>query len=264
MGVVNVTPDSFSDGGRYLDPAAAVNHALALAAEGADILDLGGESTRPGSQPASVEVEWRRIEPVLRRLRTATSVPLSVDTTKSAVARRALDLGADLINDTSGLTEQPELAEAVARAGAALIVMHRRGRPATMQRAPRYRDLFGEISHFLRRALNLARRSGVRPTSLVADPGIGFGKTVRHNLELLANLQRLRSLGVPLMVGASRKTFIGKLTGMKVDQRLEGSLAAATAAALAGAAIVRVHDVGATVRALAVADAIRFYRAGAL
>jgi dihydropteroate synthase len=260
MGVVNVTPDSFSDGGRFLDPGAAVEHALALAGEGADLLDLGGESTRPGSMPVSSEVEWRRIGPVLRRLREATRVPISVDTTKASVARRALDFGADLINDTSGLSDATEIADLVAAAGAALIVMHRRGRPATMQRAPRYRDLFGEINGFLRRALALARRRGVRPTSLVADPGIGFGKTVRHNLELVAHLRRFRRLKVPLLIGASRKSFIGKLTGMEPERRLEGSLAAATAAALAGAAIVRVHDVGATVRALAVADAIKARR----
>ena len=260
MGVLNVTPDSFSDGGRFLDPGRAVAHGLALLAEGADLLDLGAESTRPGSAPVSIPVEWRRLEPVLRRLRAQTDRPISIDTTKAEVARRALDHGADLINDTSGLTEEPELADWVARAGAGLILMHRLGPPAVMQRAPRYRDLFGDIIRCLRRGLSRARRRGVRRTSLIADPGIGFGKTVRHNLELLANLQRLRVLNVPLLVGASRKSFIGKLTGQEVDQRLEGSLAAATAAALAGAAIVRVHDVAATVRALAVADAIRQHR----
>ena len=259
MGVVNVTPDSFSDGGRYAAPGAAIDHGRALLGEGADLLDLGGESTRPGSQPVPAVEQWRRIGPVVEAL-ARDGVPLSVDTASAEVAERALAAGARIVNDISALGD-PAMARVVAAAGAGLVLMHMRGTPADMQRDPRYADAPAEVAAFLAGRLEIAGRAGIARESIVLDPGVGFGKAARHSLEVLARLAALTSLDRPVLVGVSRKSFIGQILDLPVDQRLEGSLAAAAIAVFQGARIVRVHDVAATVRAMRVADALRAARA---
>lgn len=268
MGVLNLTPDSFSDGGLWLDPPRAVDHALCLLEEGADLLDLGAESTRPGggvygagAATVTPEEEMARLLPVLEAVRRATRAPLSVDTRKGEVARRALDAGADLINDVSALAD-PGLGRAVAAAGCPLVLMHSRGDLSTMQRDIRFTDLLGEVRSELAEAMARAAASGVDEEQLVLDPGIGFGKTAEQNLALLGRLQELAPLGRPLLVGASRKSFIGRVleaAGRPVpgpQERLPGSLAAVAWAAARSSAIVRVHDVAETVQFLAVWQAI--------
>ena len=259
MGVVNVTPDSFSDGGRYLGAEAAIAHGLALAEAGADLLDVGGESTRPGSLPVSPEAELARVLPVIEGLRARTSVPLSVDTTKAEVAREALRAGAHLINDITGFSADAELPRVVAEAGAACCLMHIQGTPATMQQAPRYDDLVEDVLAFLEAAVARAEAAGIARERILLDPGIGFGKTFEHNLYLLRRLNELRVLGLPLLVGTSRKGFLGRLAGGKpAAERLAATLGSvASMAALGGADVVRVHDVAEARDALAVADAIR-------
>jgi dihydropteroate synthase len=258
MGIVNVTPDSFADGGRYLDPAAAVRQARALAAEGADLLDVGAESTRPGSPGVPADEERARLLPVLERLLHDSPCPVSVDTSKPEVAEAALALGAHMVNDVTGLAGGPELARVCAAHGAGLTVMHMRGTPRTMQVDPRYDDLLGEVRAGLETAVALAEGAGVAPESLCVDPGIGFGKTVAHNLTLLKRLDVLRSIGKPILVGPSRKSFIGALLDhLPPAERLEGTLAACIMAVMAGAHIVRVHDVAAVRRAVRVAEAVR-------
>lgn len=259
-GVVNLTPDSFSDGGRFLDAEAAVAHARRLLAEGADLLDLGAESTRPGSQPVPADEQWRRLSPALETLARETDACLSVDTASASVAERALAAGAHVVNDITALGD-PAMAGVVAGAGAGLVLMHMVGTPADMQRDPRYQDAAGEVAAQLAARLAAARAAGIEPDHVALDPGIGFGKSVRHNLELLARLESLTGLGRPVMVGVSRKSFIGQLLDRPVDQRLEGSLAAAAIAVFLGARIVRTHDVAATVHAVRVADALRAARA---
>lgn len=264
MGVVNVTPDSFSDGGKFHDPNAAIAHGLRLVEQGAGILDVGGESTRPGGgdygqgmTALDDEREIARILPVVRGLARQTRTPISIDTRKLEVARAALDAGASVVNDVSGLTHAPALARLVAERGAALCVMHARGDFATMQVAPFYDDLQGEVGAFLAAAAARAEEAGVARERIAIDPGIGFGKTTAHNCALLASIPRLAELGYPVVVGASRKAMVGALTGVAVpSERLFGSLGAAVAAAMRGASVVRVHDVKATVEALKVADAI--------
>jgi dihydropteroate synthase len=268
MGVLNLTPDSFSDGGLWLDPPRAVDHSLGLLEEGADLLDLGAESTRPGggvygAGAATVppEEEAKRLLPVLEAVRRATGAPISVDTRKGAVARRALDAGADLINDVSGLAEI-ELGRAVAAAGCPLVLMHSRGDLGTMQRDIRFTDLLGEVRGELAEAMARAAACGIAEEQLVLDPGIGFGKTAEQNLALLGRLDELAPLGRPLLVGASRKSFIGRAveaSGRPMpgpQERLPGSLAAVAWAAARSAALVRVHDVAETVQFLAVWQAI--------
>ncbi|MBI4011270.1 MAG: dihydropteroate synthase [Candidatus Rokubacteria bacterium] len=257
MGVVNVTPDSFSDGGRFLDPAAAYRHACALVAEGAEILDVGAESTRPGSRGVSAAEEQDRLLPVLERLLKEPPCPVSVDTAKAEVAGAALALGAHMVNDVTGLAGGPELARLCARHGAALCLVHMRGTPATMQAAPHYDDLLGEVRERLGAAVAAAEAAGVAPDAICIDPGIGFGKTVAHNLTLLKRLDGLALLGKPILVGPSRKSFIGAVLDLPPAERLEGTLAACVAAVQAGAHILRVHDVGAVRRAVRVAEAIR-------
>ncbi|WP_434379914.1 dihydropteroate synthase [Melittangium boletus] len=259
MGVVNVTPDSFSDGGRYLDPEAAVAQGLRLAEAGADLLDLGAESTRPGARPVPAEAQLARLLPVIEGLRARTDVPLSVDTTLAAVARGTLAAGAVLINDISGGHFEPALFGAVAEAGAACCLMHIQGTPETMQRAPRYEDVVEDVLAFLEEGVARAVAAGVARERLLVDPGIGFGKTAGHNLFLLRRLDELRVLGLPVLVGTSRKGFLGGLTGGRpVDERLAASLGSVAAlAALGSVDIVRVHDVAETRDALAVADALR-------
>ncbi|RKH90882.1 dihydropteroate synthase [Corallococcus sp. AB045] len=264
MGVVNVTPDSFSDGGSFPDAASAVEHALKLVDAGADILDVGGESTRPGSLPVSADEELSRILQVVEGIKRRSTVPISVDTTKAAVAKEALKAGAHLINDVTGFHLDPALAGVVAAAGAACCLMHTQGMPKTMQQDPRYADVVGEVMDYLEEGMFQATEAGIPRERILLDPGIGFGKTLEHNLFLLRRLEELRGLGQPLLVGTSRKSFLGKLTGGKGPQeRLAATLGSVAAMAiLGGADVVRVHDVGEARDALAVADAIRRARGG--
>ena len=255
MGVVNVTPDSFSDGGRFLDPAAAADRARRLAAEGADLIDLGAESTRPGAQPVSPAEQVRRLVPVLEALRD-DGLCLSVDTASAEVADAALAAGAALVNDVTALRD-PAMAAVVARSGAGVVLMHLRGTPATMQGEARYADVAIEVRDELAARLAAARAAGIEDDRIVVDPGIGFAKTAEQNHELLAGLPLLAELGRPVLVGVSRKSFLGKLLDLPVGERLEGGLAAAAIAVFLGARVVRTHDVRATVRALRVADALR-------
>lgn len=262
MGVVNVTPDSFSDGGRFFDADAAVKHALALVEAGADLLDVGGESTRPGADEVPEEEEARRVLPVLERLaRELPTVPLSIDTSKAAVARRAVAAGASLVNDVTHLRDEA-MVRVVAETGVAACVMHLRGTPRTMQKDPRYDDVVADVLDVLEDALRRAEAKGVPRQRVFVDPGIGFGKTVAHNLLLLRRLGDLRLLGAPVLVGTSRKSFLGQLTGGKpANERVVASAAsAAVMSVLGGADVVRVHDVAETRDALAVADAIRAAR----
>ena len=253
MGIVNVTPDSFSDGGRFAAVDDAIAHARSLICEGADILDIGGESTRPGAEPVDAEDEWRRIAPVLEAL-AESGVPLSVDTRHAAVMRKALDLGADMINDVHGFLGDGAV-DAVAASSAALCVMHMRGDPRTMQSAAVYADVVDEVLGFLRNRVRVLRDARVAAARLLVDPGIGFGKTLHDNLALLAATARFARLA-PVLVGVSRKSMIGQLTGRSMHDRLAGSVAGALAAVAHGASLVRVHDVAATRDALAVWSAI--------
>jgi dihydropteroate synthase len=264
MGVVNITPDSFSDGGRHLERAAAIQHALALVAAGADLVDIGGESTRPGAGEVPAQVELDRVLPVLEAVRAQSDIPISVDTRKAPVAREAVRLGAVLVNDVSGLGHDPALASVVAEAGAALALMHIQGTPETMQVDPRYDDVVAEVIEKLAGSIDRAVAAGVARERIWIDPGIGFGKTLGHNLFLLRHLAELRVLGAPVLVGTSRKRFIGALAGGRPpEERLPGTLASiAAVAVLQGADVVRVHDVQEAKDALAVADAIARAREG--
>lgn len=251
MGIVNVTPDSFSDGGRHADTTAALKHAQRLVAEGADILDIGGESTRPGAPTVPADEEWARIEGVLRGA-MGWGVPLSVDTCKAEVMQRALDLGVDIVNDVQALGA-PGALDAVARhPSCGVCVMHMKGSPATMQDAPIYDDVLDEVRHFLQARLQVLAGAGIGLERVTLDPGIGFGKTPAHNLALLRRQKELLGLGRPLLLGWSRKSTLGEVTGRPVEQRLAASLAAALAAVQQGAAVVRVHDVAPTVDVLRV------------
>jgi dihydropteroate synthase len=251
MGIVNVTPDSFSDGGRHADTAAALRHCEQLVAEGADILDIGGESSRPGAAPVSLEDELARVLPVVEGA-LRLGVPLSVDTVKPEVMRRALELGADIVNDIAALQAPGALQAVAAFPHAGVCLMHMRGEPATMQQRPAYDDVVAEVVGFLRERLAALAAAGIATERIVLDPGIGFGKSVEHNLELLRRQGELLALGRPLLLGWSRKSTLGALTGREVGERLPASLAAALAAVQHGAHIVRVHDVAATVDALRV------------
>ncbi len=244
MGVVNVTPDSFSDGGRFLDPSLAVAHGLELQSEGAGILDIGGESTRPGAAPVPVAEELERVVPVIEGLIAANAAAkLSIDTSKSAVAAAALRAGASIVNDVTGLRAAPEIGGLVADSGAELCLMHMLGDPRTMQSDPHYDDVVSDVKHFLEERMAFAISQGVAEERILLDPGIGFGKTVAHNLELLARLGEIVALGRPVVIGTSRKSFIGRLTGREVDQRLAGTIATNVLAYERGARIFRVHDV---------------------
>jgi dihydropteroate synthase len=257
MGVLNVTPDSFSDGGRFLDHEAAVAHGLRMAEEGAALLDVGGESTRPGSDAVTVEEELARVLPVIKRLAAEVDVPLSIDTRKPEVARAALDAGAVVVNDVSAARE-PGMLEVVAASGAGLVLMHMLGQPNTMQVEPRYEDVVREVRAYLAGRLDAAESAGIDRDRLAVDPGLGFGKTYEHNIELMRHLDSFVDLGVPVVVGPSRKSFIGTALGdLPVDQRLEGTIGAAAWMAGRGAHVVRVHDVGPVARTLLVVDAIR-------
>jgi dihydropteroate synthase len=255
MGILNVTPDSFSDGGRHESPAAAVAYGLRLVEEGADILDVGGESTRPGAAPVAADEELARVIGVVRGLVEQTRIPVSVDTHCPAVARAALDAGAVIVNDVTGLRD-PEMRAVVRAAGAGAVIMHMQGEPRTMQRAPAYTDVVGEVYDWLQRRVGEVVAEGLAPDTLVIDPGIGFGKTSDHNLALLGALRRFAEMGPPLLVGLSRKRFIGDITGAPVDDRLPGSLTALVWCIWRGASILRVHDVRASVAAVRMATAL--------
>jgi len=242
-GIVNVTPDSFSDGGRYLDPEAAVDHAAALVEQGADLIDIGGESSRPGSAPVAPDEELRRVMPVVRAVCRKVAVPVSVDTTKAVVAQRALDAGAAIVNDISALRFDPGMAQVVAKAGAGLVLMHMQGTPQTMQQAPCYWDVVAEVRDFFRERLAAAARAGIAAEQILLDPGLGFGKNLEHNLTLVDRLDRLVELGRPLMIGPSRKAFIGEVLDRAVSERVMGTAAVVAVAVLRGARLVRVHDV---------------------
>jgi dihydropteroate synthase len=254
MGIVNVTPDSFSDGGLFLDAEAAIAHGRELMAEGADILDIGGESTRPGADPVDADEEIRRVIPVIEAL-AGEGARISVDTTKAEVARRALDSGATIVNDVSAFRFDPELPGVVAEAGATCVLMHMLGEPRTMQKDPRYDEVVTDVKRFLEERIEHAVARGVAGDNIWVDPGIGFGKTLEHNLELIARLDEIVAIGRPVVFGASRKSFLGKLTGRQVDERLAGTIAANIIAHERGARVFRVHDVGPTVDALKVAAA---------
>ena len=260
MGIVNVTPDSFSDGGHFIDPHRAVDHALQLVGEGADILDIGGESTRPGAEPVPLDEELRRVVPVITELSSRADIPISVDTMKPEVARQCLDAGAAIINDVSGFRNPAMIALAVDyRPG--LVVMHMRGLPPTMQNQPQYRDVVGEIAAFFDDRLTKLSEAGVAREAITLDPGIGFGKTLDHNLEIIANLGSFCRFGRPVCLGVSRKGFIGKICGREKRDRLAGSLAiAAFAAARGQAQLLRVHDVAPTRDAAVLLDAIDRHR----
>jgi dihydropteroate synthase len=257
MGVVNVTPDSFYDGGLYFEPARAIERALELAAEGADIIDVGGESSRPGAHPVQAGEEKRRILPVVEVLKEKKSVLISVDTTKAEVAEAAVEAGAHIINDISAGRFDPRMLPLAAETGAGLILMHMKGTPRTMQHSPRYEDVVAEVKAFLFERIEAAAACGVSAENIIIDPGIGFGKKLEHNLALLNNLLTLAELRRPMLVGISRKSFIGKiLGGLEAQDRLEGTIAAAVISLMNGAAVLRVHDLRAVKKAIAVAESI--------
>ena len=257
MGIINVTPDSFSDGGRFDSPEKAVEEGIRMEEDGADILDIGGESTRPGSDPVSPEEEMRRIIPVIRALASRTDLPLSVDTMKASVARKALGEGAEIVNDVSAMGADDAMAKVVADAGAAVVLMHMRGMPKSMQTGDlAYHSLRGEIIAFLRKRIERAGDVGIDPMQIMVDPGLGFGKTAADNMRLIRYLREFRILGRPILVGASRKAFIGRVTGGTPVERSEGTAAAVTAAILNGGQIIRVHDVPMMKKVAAVADSV--------
>jgi dihydropteroate synthase len=256
MGIVNVTPDSFSDGGRYLDTAAAVEQCLRLADEGADIVDVGGESTRPRAPEVPADEEADRVAPVIEAVAARLDVPISVDTSKPHVARAALEAGAAMINDVTAGAERGML-ELAAERGVPIVLMHMKGTPRTMQDDPRYDDVVADVAEFLDARRAAAVAAGVRAERVIVDPGLGFGKTVEHNVEILARLAELGSLGCPLLVGPSRKSFIGRVLGLDVGERLLGTAAAVVACVLGGAHVVRVHDVAEMRQVCDIADAVR-------
>lgn len=257
MGVLNVTPDSFSDGGRFFEGEKAVEHGLQMAADGADVIDVGGESTRPYAKEISAEEELDRVIPVVKALSRELKIPISIDTMKARVAREALQTGASMINDVSALRFDPQMARLAAEADVPVILMHMKGRPGDMQQNPVYGDLLGEISDFLKAAVDRAVSDGVREERIILDPGIGFGKTFDHNLMILNNLARLGTLGRPLLIGPSRKAFLGRILDKEAPARDTGTMAAVSAALLNGAHMVRVHNVKMAVETVKVIDAIR-------
>ena len=257
MGIVNVTPDSFSDGGRFLDNSTAIDHACALEEQGADILDIGGESTRPGATPVPLEEELRRVIPVIQSLSRRVRCLISIDTYKAAVAEAAVAAGAAIINDISGLTFDPEMLRTCAACDAGVIVMHIQGTPQTMQQAPRYTAVVDEILAFFEERLATLEAAGVAPERVALDPGIGFGKTAQHNLEILGNIARFRSLGRPVLIGHSRKRFLKKILDTPLDEFTAGTIGVSVALAEQGVDLLRVHDVAATRDALVAWNAVR-------
>lgn len=261
MGVLNVTPDSFSDGGMHFDKSRAVDHALRMIDEGADILDIGGESTRPGSDPVSLDEELRRTIPVIEALAKNIPIPISIDTYKSDVAVRALEAGAAIVNDISGMRFDPEMPKVISRFKSPVVIMHIKGTPKKMQVNPTYKALIPEIMDYFRAGIRLAAQSGIPDNMIILDPGIGFGKTYEHNLEIINDLEQFSLLGKPLLIGPSRKAFLGKILGdLPAHERLEGTAAAVAISIIKGAHIVRVHDVKEMARVAKVADAIKRQR----
>lgn len=256
MGILNVTPDSFSDGGLFAEVEKAVEHAKNMVAEGADIIDVGGESSRPGADTVSVEVEKARVLPVIERLAGTVEVPISIDTYKSSVARDALNMGACMVNDITALRGDPDMASVVAEAGVPVVLMHMKGTPRDMQLDPHYDSLISEITSFLSIRIQAAMDAGISQNQIIIDPGIGFGKTVAHNLEIIRRLSEFKPLGKPILIGTSRKSFIGKVLGLSTDDRLEGTAASIAVAIANGADIVRIHDVKEVARVVRMTDAI--------
>ncbi len=257
MGILNVTPDSFSDGGRYMDADKAVERGLIMVEEGADILDIGGESTRPGAEEVPAQIEIERVIPVIEKLKRKTNAVISIDTMKSEVAARALEAGASIINDVSALTHDPKMAAVAGKAGAGVVLMHRQGDSRTMQVNPGYDNVTAEVSSYLGKRVRELEASGLKRETMVVDPGIGFGKTLEHNISLLAGLKEIGACGRPVVVGLSRKSFLGKLTGREADGRQAGSLAAMVFCILHGADIVRVHDVKESFDAVRIVAALK-------
>ncbi|MCX8069880.1 MAG: dihydropteroate synthase [Thermodesulfovibrionales bacterium] len=258
MGILNTTPDSFSDGGLYYSFNDAIRHALSMVEQGADIIDIGGESTRPGSEPVSLQEEISRTIPVIKELSRLTSIPISIDTYKSEVAQRAIDAGASIVNDISGLAFDKDMASVVARNNVPIIVMHIKGKPKDMQEQPEYESLISELLDYFRERISIALEAGIKEENIIIDPGIGFGKTFKHNLEIINNLSEFKAFQRPIAIGLSRKSFIGAILGnLPPKERLEGTLSATSIAIYNGANIVRVHDVKETVMAAKIVDAIK-------
>jgi dihydropteroate synthase len=257
MGVLNVTPDSFSDGGEYTDPAHAIERVKRMIEEGVDVIDIGGESSRPGAKPVTPEEELRRIMPVIKGIKTSINVPISVDTYKSEVAREALEAGASLINDISALRKDPRMAGTIAEFDAGIVLMHMKGTPERMQDAPYYDDVIEEICEYLSGSIEIAVRAGIDPEKIIVDPGIGFGKRLEDNLTIIRELGRLEELEKPMLIGTSRKSFIGELTGKPAHSRVFGTAASVVLAVMNGACIIRVHDVGPMKDVIQVVDAVR-------
>jgi dihydropteroate synthase len=256
MGVINITPDSFSDGGKFYDTKVAISHAKYLVSNGADILDVGGESTRPGSESVTMDEEMKRVIPVIEGISNEVEIPISIDTGKSEVAKAALDAGACIINDISAMRSDPRIANVAAESQSPLILMHMQGTPKDMQKDPKYKDVMGDIKEFLEERLDLAQSKGVTRENMIIDPGIGFGKTLEHNYEIIRRLRELKDLNLPILMGTSRKSFIGNTLGLDVNERLEGTLATITMSIINGADIIRVHDVKEAVRTAKMTDAI--------
>jgi len=256
MGVLNVTPDSFSDGGLYYNKKGAVEKGLQLIEEGADILDIGGESSRPGADPISIEEEKKRILPVLSEIRKHTNAFISVDTTKSEVLKSALDEGADILNDISGMRFDDKMPELASEKNIPVIIMHMKGNPKNMQKDPKYKNVIQEIKSFLKRRVNTALKAGIKRNKIIIDPGIGFGKRLEDNLRIIRNLSSLNELNLPILIGLSRKSFIGNLLNASPEKRIEGTIASSLICILQGAHIIRVHDVAALKKAVTVAEAI--------
>ena len=257
MGILNVTPDSFSDGGNFFSTVSAINHALKMIHDGADIIDIGGESTRPGAESLDVDEEISRIVPVIQELRKESDILVSVDTYKSSVAEKAIEVGANIINDISGLSFDPEMVSLIADNNIPVVIMHIKGTPKTMQKNPVYRDLIGELRAFFLKQTQLANRAGVKQFQIILDPGIGFGKKYEDNFTILHQLKEICNLGYPVMIGPSRKSFIGETLDLPLDDRIEGTSAAVSAGILNGARIVRVHDVKEMKRVVTITEKIR-------
>lgn len=255
MGILNVTPDSFSDGGKYFSTQNAIDRALEMIDQGADFIDVGGESTRPGSVPISAEEELKRVLPVIEGLANKTTIPISIDTTKSKVAEKALQIGAVIVNDISALNFDPQIIDVIAHHQASVVLMHIKGTPKNMQHNPEYNDVMSEILEYLKKSIQIAKTKGVN--QIIVDPGIGFGKKLEHNIEIFKRLSELKSLGYPILVGPSRKSFIGQILDLPVDQRLEGTAAAVAVSVMRGASIVRVHDIKEIKRVVKIIDALR-------
>jgi len=256
MGILNITPDSFSDGGMFLDPNNAISHGIEYASQGADIIDIGGESTRPGAKPLPLDEELRRVIPVIEGLSAKVDAPISIDTYKSLIAEKAIEAGAEMINDISGLHFDPKMADLANKYDVPVVLMHIKGTPEVMQLDPHYDCLLTEIMEYLEESIDIAERAGVDAGQIIIDPGIGFGKSVEDNLRIIRHLGEFKSLGKPIMLGTSRKSFIGKILNAEVDQRDEGTLASISAAIMNGANILRVHDVGPARKAAQIVDAI--------